>query len=136
MTYHNLIIPRTADKYQSRIWLDTLEGRAFCFLLLTTLDYKRDDSLRGSMDEYFWVIELNPLRQLFYYKTMAAGYKRVPERTQFMYIHNDEVSVARDTIWISNQLSNRVSAYGVEGDTISLVEERQAVNTLPTLLEM
>jgi hypothetical protein len=88
------------------------------------------------MDEYFWVIELNPLRQLFYYKTMAAGYKRVPERTQFMYIHNDEVSVARDTIWISNQLSNRVSAYGVEGDTISLVEERQAVNTLPTLLEM
>ena len=137
MTYHNLTIPNTADGYDAKIWLDTLEGRALCFLLLNTIDHGRNDSLKGSIDEYFWVIELNPLRQLFYHKTMAAGYRRTPEKTRLNYICNEEVQVAGDTLFIISSLYNKITeVYIVEEDTISLLEERNAPHPSPAWKEM
>jgi hypothetical protein len=134
---HHISDPSTADVYESEIWLDTLNGRELCFLRLTTQDYDRKDSLKGYFDQYFWVIERNPLRQLFYHKTLSGTSRRVSDGMKLAYTHKDEVQVARDTLLIiSSMFTIRTEVYSVEEDTISLLEERDAPHPSPAWKEM
>lgn len=134
LALHKISDPSTADSYSAKIWSDTLSGREFCFLILATINYDREEKDRGTMDEYFWIIERCPLRQIFYYKTLAGKFHIREGKPHYAYTFNRTVEVINDRVLITSHTLKSLSGFVVNGDTLVEVETKKIDDKADTIL--